>query len=118
MLRPFIRTALALFTLSWFLPTVSFSDWIALIFASIILTLLYSLIRPLLKIILLPINFVTLGMASALVNVGLLWLATYLVPGFYIEPMLIFGIYINEFFALVLVSILIGFLSSAVKVLI
>jgi putative membrane protein len=117
MLRPLLRTAIALGILAWVFPTVSISNWVTLLFASIVLTFLQGVVRPLLHILLIPINFVTLGFASTLLNVGLLWLATYLVPGFHIEPMFLFGVYVNEFFSLLLVSALIGTLISGIKLL-
>ncbi len=117
MLRPFLRTALVLIVLAWIFPTISIANWVTLLFATIILTFLLGVVKPLLQILLIPINFVTLGLASTCVSVGLLWLATYLVPGFHIAPMLIFGLYFNTFFSLVLISLLINSSLSLVKLL-
>ncbi len=116
MLRPIVRTALTLFLLAWLLPTVSFSNWVTLVIASIVVTILYGLIRPILKIFFLPINIVTLGLFSAVLNTLLLYLAIYLVPGFEITAMKIFGIHFNQFFSVMFISVLIGFLQSFVKI--
>ena len=118
MFRPIVRTAIVLFLLSWLLPTVNVYNWLALVLASIVLTFLYRIIRPVLKVFFLPINIITLGLFSSILNALLLWLATYLVPGFEITPMLIFGVYLNQFFSLILISVAIGFLHSLVKFLI
>lgn len=118
MLRPLFRTALALAILATLFPTVTLSNWMTLVFASLVLTFLNSIIRPILQVLLLPINFVTLGFASIVVSGGLLWLATVLVPGFQVEPMVVLGIYINQFFSLIIVSSMIGGLFSLIKVLI
>ncbi|MBP7768598.1 phage holin family protein [Candidatus Woesebacteria bacterium] len=115
MLRPIIRTAIILFLLAWFLPTVSFYNWITLVVASLVVTILFSLIKPILKILLLPINIITLGMFSSVLNTLLLYLAIFIVPGFSIEPMIVLGIPLNQFFSIMLISILMGFLQPLVK---
>lgn len=115
MFRPLIRTGLVLGLLAWFFPSISFSNWVTLAIASLVITILFSLISPILKIIFLPINVVTMGFASIVINILLLWLATYLVPGFTIEPTIFFGIALNEFFTLLLVSTLITFFQGIVK---
>lgn len=116
--RPIIRSLIALGILAWFFPTISFSNWIALIIASVVITIVYSLIRPVLQIIFLPINVVTVGLFSMGLNVLLLWSVTYVVPGFHIEPTIFFGVAMNEFFTLLTVSFLITTLQSLVKMLI
>jgi len=117
MLRPLLRTAVILLILAWFFPTISFANWLTLAVASIVLTILFSLIRPILKLVFLPVNVVTLGLFSVVLNVILLWLTTYLVPGFVIEPTIFFGLPLNEFFTLVAVSAIISLLQGLVKIL-
>lgn len=116
--KPVINTAITLFILAWILPTVAYADWITLTLAAIVLTVLQKLISPLLKLLFLPINIVTLGFFSILINVSLLWLATHLVPGFQIQSMTVLGISLNQFFSLWLVSILISVLRSLVGIII
>jgi putative membrane protein len=115
MLRPVVRTAIVLFLLATVLPTVNFYNWLTLVIASVVVTILFQLIRPILKILLLPINVITLGLFSTVINTVLLYVAIYMVPGFTITPMEIFGIYFNQFFAIMLISVLIGFLMPLVK---
>lgn len=116
MLRPFIRMAVTLGVLVWFIPTISISSWIALLLASIVLTLLYMLAKPVLSIIFLPVNLVTLGLFSVIINVAFLMLVQYLVPGFVIQPTEFFGVTLNWFFTLVLVSFLISFVNGLIKI--
>ncbi len=106
--KPLITSALTIFLLAYFLPTVSYMSWTTLALAAITLTLLNKVARPILKILFLPINVVTLGLFSVVLNVALLWLVTYLVPGFHIEAMMLLGIQFNEFFSLLIVSTMIG----------
>ncbi|MEN8252859.1 MAG: phage holin family protein [Patescibacteria group bacterium] len=114
LLKPIIKSAVTIFILAWALPTVSYQDWATLLIAAVVLTLLQKIVRPILNILFLPINMVTLGLFSLVINVSLLWLATYLVPGFSIEASNIAGIELNQFFTLVLISFLLGFLQSFV----
>lgn len=114
LLKPIIVTAATIFILAWFLPTVSFADYTTLLIASVVLALLQKIIKPALNLLFLPVNFVTLGLFSVIINVGLLWLATYLVPGFEIQSMILFGIEFNQFFSLLIVSFLISFLQNVI----
>lgn len=118
MLKVFLRTALTLAFLAWLIPTVSLVNITTLILASLVIGLLFGLAKPVLNMLFLPINFVTLGLFSTLINVFLLWLATYLVPGFAIEPMAIFGHNLSQFWTLVVISFLLGFIQSVIKVVI
>ncbi len=118
LLRPFIRMALTLLVLSWFVPTVSVASWITLGLASVVLTLLYMLAKPILNLIFLPVNLITLGLFSVVINVGFLWLVMYLVPGFSIQATAVFGVELNWFFSLVLVSFLISFVNGLIKIII
>lgn len=116
MFRPIIRTAITLFLLAWLLPTVSFYNWVTLLIASVVVTFLYAIIRPILKVLFLPINIITLGLFSTILNTILLYVVMYLVPGFTITPMLIFGVYLNQFFSIMLISVLIGFINPLIKI--
>lgn len=118
MLRPILRTGLTLFILSRIFPSITFTNWMALIIAAAVVTALNALGKPVLKILFLPINVITLGLFSTVINVFLLWLATYLVPGFIIHSVVLGGVTLNWFFTLLLVSVLIGFLTSLIKVLV
>jgi putative membrane protein len=108
LLKPLITSTITIFLLAYFLPTVSYMNWTTLALAAVVLTLLNKIIRPVLKILFLTINIVTLGLFSLVLNVALLWLVTYLVPGFHIEVMTLLGVQFNEFFSLLIVSALIG----------
>lgn len=115
MFKSLIATTLAIFVLAWLLPTVSYLDWVTLLLAALVLTLLNSIVKPVLSLLFLPINIVTLGLFSVILNIALLWLATYLVPGFQILPTNFFGLELNYFFTLLLISTLIGFIQSIIR---
>jgi putative membrane protein len=114
LLKPIIVSAVTLFLLSWVLPTVSFSNWTTLLLAAVVLTFIQALVKPILKLIFLPINIITLGLFSMVLNVVLLWLVTYLVPGFSIQAMVLFGVSLNQFFSLLVTSFLISLIQNMV----
>lgn len=114
LLKPFIATAATIFILALMLPTISYAGLTTLIIASIVLTLLQKIAKPVLNLLFLPVNIVTLGFFSLVINVALLWLATYLVPGFEIKSMVIGGVELNQFFSLLVVSFLISFFQNLI----
>ncbi|MDH5533093.1 MAG: phage holin family protein [Candidatus Pacebacteria bacterium] len=108
-LKPFIATLIALVIVTYFFPNITILHWTTYVIAALVITLLNKIVRPILKLLFLPINIVTLGLFSIVIHVGLLWLATYLVPGFKIDNMTLFGTDLNYFFTLLVVSIILGF---------
>lgn len=115
MIRAILITGITLGVLAWAVPTVGFSSLTTLIIASIVLTILYSVVRPVLKLLFLPINVITLGLFSGIINIFLLWLGTYLVPGFHIQEMVLFGTHLSQFWSLVVVSMGIGIIHSVIS---
>lgn len=115
MLRPFLATSLTLFLLAFLLPNVSYINWVSLLIASLVLTIINTLVKPILKLLTLPLNLVTFGFFGLILNVGLLWLLTYLVPGFSIHSMVIFGLPLNQFFSLLLISFLIHLIYRLIR---
>src|SRR3990167_7689254 len=114
LLKPIIVSIVTIFILAFALPTVNYSNWVALVLAALVLTLLQKVVRPILKLLFLPINVVTLGLFSVVINVALLWLATYLVPGFEIRSMILAGVALNQFWSLLVVSFLISFCQNLI----
>lgn len=112
LLKPIISSALTIAVLAWAIPAISYASITTLILASFVLTLLQKIAKPVLKILFLPVNVVTLGLFSLVINVFILWLATYLVPGFRIDNIVFLGVHLNQFFSLLLVSFFIGFLQG------
>lgn len=86
-IRSFLFHIVALWFTTQIVPTlVIIGNWQTLVGAGAVLTLLTMFIQPLLKILFLPINFLTLGLASWVVDVALLWLLTVLVPQVQVAP--------------------------------
>ncbi len=91
----------AIFLLGYLLPEQVHYDDISVVLASgAILWLINSLIRPILKLIALPLTVITLGLFSLVINTLLVMLADYLVPG------ISFGGFWPSFLLALMVSIL------------
>lgn len=63
-------------------PAVTIKDFQTLVLATAALTLANILIRPVIKLITLPLNFLTLGLFSWAANITTFYLAVRLVQGF------------------------------------
>lgn len=76
-----LLSAIAVGVAAYLVPGVSTTVMGAVV-AAIVLGLLSLFIKPLIVILTLPINIVTLGLFSLVINAGLVWLAGVIVPGF------------------------------------
>lgn len=111
-IKGLLVSVLTIAVLAWFFPNISYNSSWTLILAGLVLTLLDKLVRPVLKILFLPINIVTLGFFSLVINVFILYLVTYFAPGFIISNVTIFGVHLGHFWSLLFASSLIGFLQG------
>lgn len=82
LLRPLFLYLVALAFLDRILPFVHLRGENTLILAALALFLLNVVLKPFIKILLLPINIITLGLFSWLVHVVVIFLASLAVPGF------------------------------------
>ena len=73
--------AIALFVAAKFVPGIDISIEGALV-GSIVLALLNLLVKPIISILTLPINIITLGLFSIVVNAIIILIAAHIVPGF------------------------------------
>ncbi|KKS74816.1 MAG: hypothetical protein UV48_C0027G0008 [Candidatus Azambacteria bacterium GW2011_GWA2_42_9] len=70
---------------SYFLPGIHVkSFWTALI-AAIVLSIINFFVKPVVIILTLPINFLTLGLFTFLINALMIWLVSAIVSGFVID---------------------------------
>jgi uncharacterized membrane protein YvlD (DUF360 family) len=104
-IRRFIFTNLILFCLVWFMPNVTFGypvwanfQWSifynfipTILFASLIFTILHSIVKPILKLFAFPFNFLTFGLLYFFIDVLIFWLLIYFVPTLQITPLSAFG---------------------------
>lgn len=99
--------------------------WVTYIIGSVLLAILFLILKPILTIISFPINIITMGIFSTLINALILYLLTILVPDITVQPFTypradILGVIIpkiafNTFFAYVYSAFVIASINAVVK---
>ena len=78
-----VLLALLILVLPHFFVGITVSGgWLAAIFAALILWFINLAVKPVLGILTIPINIVTLGIFGLVLNALLFWLVGFIVPGF------------------------------------
>ncbi len=75
-------SALAILVAAYILPGVDVNNFLTALVLAIVLGLINALIRPLVLLITLPLNILTLGLFTFVVNALMILLAAQIVPGF------------------------------------
>jgi putative membrane protein len=84
-LADWILNALALFLVSKIIPGILLQDFWSALIAVIVIGLVNALIKPILLLLTLPINILTLGLFTFVVNALMLLLASQFTPGFKVD---------------------------------
>ncbi len=77
-----ILNALALMGVAYLVPGIAVDSFWAALVAALVLGLVNALLRPILLILTLPVNILTLGLFTLVINGFLLWLVGTMVKGF------------------------------------
>ncbi len=85
-----LATALGLLIVDLGVPGVDIANFPSALIAAVAIGLVNSFIRPVISVLSLPINFLTLGLFSLVVNGFCFWLASLFVPGFVVNGLLAF----------------------------
>lgn len=85
-----LATALGLLVDDVVVPGINIANFPAALIAAAVIGVVNATIRPTLSLLSLPINFLSLGLFSFVINGFCLWLAAILVPGFAIHGLLAF----------------------------
>ncbi|MBI4433206.1 phage holin family protein [Candidatus Uhrbacteria bacterium] len=109
LLLQWIVMAAAVGITAYVLPGVRISGAFAALIAALVLALVNTLLRPLLLVLTLPLNILTFGLFTFVVNALLVLLASAVVPGF-----LVSGFWWAVLFAIIL-AIVNAFLRGAVR---
>lgn len=130
LVRNTIFYALGLHYLAVLLAGVTISGGlVTLLIGGFILSLLLLILKPILNLLSFPLNFVSLGLYSALVNVIILYVLTLFVPnititafrftGFTFLGFVIPSMWFNQFFAFVVaasvLAVIIGFIQWLIE---
>ena len=80
--------ALALIFTAWVIPGIEVSSFWSAMFSCVIIALINTFVKPVLQLVTLPINFLTVGLFSFVLNALLLMLAGWITPGLEVEGFL------------------------------
>lgn len=98
-------TAIAIFVVSYLLRGIQVDGIVAALIAALLLGLVNSFVRPFLVVFSIPLNIITLGLFTFIINAIMLLLTAWLVPGFVV----------SGFWTAVLGSILISIFTSLIS---
>lgn len=85
LLLRWLISALTLMLVAYYVPGITVMSFYAALIAALILGLINAVIRPLLVILTLPVNILTLGLFTLVINALMFWLASSVVKGFYVS---------------------------------
>ena len=83
-------------------------DLFTLIKVALVLTIFELLLKPIIKLLLLPVNILTLGTFRTVINTFGLYLAIFLIIDFKIDNFYLFGYYITSFWAVFSTSLILN----------
>lgn len=95
-----VVSSILLILITQIIPGVTYSSFWSVLFVFLIFNLVNFFVRPIITILTLPINILTLGIFGFLVNVAIFILCSNLVPGFKVHS------FLNLSVILILLSIL------------
>ncbi len=123
LLRVFLFNIFSIWITSQILPTLRIrGGWQTILLAGATLSLLMLIVKPILKILFIPINLLTFGLLSWFVNVMVIYILTIVVPevmilswtfpGFTSSGFAIPAIRLTYFLSLVATSLIITFITN------
>ena len=74
--------AAAILVIAYYLPGIGVSGFYAALIAALVLGIINALLRPLLILLTLPVNVLTLGLFTLVINALLFWFTATIVKGF------------------------------------
>lgn len=88
LLLRWVLFALAIIFTAWLIPGIDVANFQSAMLVAVIMALINIFIRPLIVFITLPINLLTLGLFTLIINALLFMLAGYIAPGFVVDGFL------------------------------
>ena len=85
MLTSLVVNAIAFYVVAYLVPGVTIVGWEALLVVAVVWGVLSILLKPILILLTLPINILTLGLFTFVINALLITLMSRLVAGFRVE---------------------------------
>jgi putative membrane protein len=93
-----VVSAMVIFSIAYVLPGVHVANFTSALVVALILGIINAFVKPVLLIITLPINILTLGLFTFVLNAILILIVSQFVPGFSVDGFLwafIFGIILS-----------------------
>ncbi len=100
LLIKWVAFALIISFVAWIIPGITIENFWAAMIAAVVIALINAVIKPILIFLTLPINVLTLGVFTLVINAGLFMFAAYLVPGIEVSG------FLSAFLGSLLLSIL------------
>lgn len=88
MLIKWVFFALALMLTAWLIPGISVSSIWAAMLACVIIAVINIFVKPVLQLLTLPINIVTIGLFTLVINALLFMFAGWIAPGLEVDGFL------------------------------
>lgn len=85
MLMNLLLATLSVFITAYVLPGVKLEGWTAALILAVVLGIINTVIRPVLIVLTLPINIMTLGLFTLVIMAVCVLLASAIVPGFHVD---------------------------------
>lgn len=105
LIAEWLTKALILLLVTYFLPGFTISSFFTALMVVLVLVVFNIIIKPLFLFLTLPINILTLGLFTFVINAFLLYLSSLLVA----------GLKIDSFFTALLAALIIAILSSVIS---
>ena len=84
LLKWIVLTLVIIFT-AWVIPGIEVDGFVTALIAAVVIALINISLKPALTLVTLPINVLTLGLFTLVINALLLMFVSYLVPGFEVD---------------------------------
>lgn len=85
MLARLILSALAVGITAYFMDSVTIEPWWVTVIVAVVLGLINSVVRPVVKLLSLPLTLLTLGLFALVINGLMVMLCAYFVEGFKVD---------------------------------
>lgn len=105
MLMQLLMNALGFYVTARIVPGMTIDGWETLGIVAVVWGVLSIILKPILVLLTLPVNFLTLGLFTFVINAGLIMLMTRIVPGFSVKS---FGTALLAAVVLALLNVVLG----------
>jgi putative membrane protein len=108
MLIKILLNSVAIYATAYLLTAVTLPDFVTALLVALVLGVINITVKPVVKFLTIPLNFLTLGLLGFIINGAFLYLVAYLVDGFAIE----------SFWWAILASLLVTFMTTVLEMII